>query len=1029
MRNPSASDDELSNIKATLRLSCRVITCKRLNCVIYKMTLLHDFAKSGFARMIRVGTAVLFLGLLGLTPRLSWSQAQPTGLWNFNPVIELYCVAYSPDGSMLAMGGVGGVTLYNASTTLPYRAIPTSAYIINSIAFSPDGNTIAIGDTYGTAGNVELFNVSTGNLTGSFRSAATAVYGLSFSKNGTLLAVGGNIYNSATFKSTGVLEVWNVASQKRSLSLKTAATTVTGVDISPDGKTLAAGGGNGTSAVLELWNSTTGALLSELISNQPGNVASVAFTPNGKALAAAANLKSATAVQLWNLSSLSLTTSLRSNIGGIDKIAISPDGTELADVGATGYPVQGQEYFSGGSELWSLSGTPSILAWVSEGAEVTGVAFSPIGSSMAVVGTNDTMYALGMQIYDMPTSGFFNILSTHGSFSGSSTITAQTSYWPGFVDMCYPAFSHDSKLVAGGGFDVTNPSQNGQEGLINVWDTAKGTLVGAFPIGLTSGTAYPAFSFDGKHLGISAGGYVKIWNVQTGKQEQSIVTGLTGSFMFSPDGKFIAVSGSNSASSIVSTFDLASGERVSTISVQANQSFTFAISPDSSTIATSGTYSAGANKLPQATLQLWNAATGALIETFATQQSEIGGVAFSPDGTILAAGGYFEASTTSSTVGTLELWNVATKKLLTSPAVPSYSSGLSTLSYAPNGKTLYAFNGGAIQVYDTAKNKMTGYVSVYDVPFTTLSPDGTHLASVYSPGDISVALMPMVTSAPLASLTFSPSTFANGATIGTVTLAQPAQAGGVAVAIWANTGYPTYVSMPGLVTVPAGKKSVSFSVVGWVISATSSVAVEATSGPYTTSTTFTLVPRNLKSIVMSQPTVVGGQVLSANITIDGPAGYWGSDVAIKYYSSIAFMGNIIAVDSGKTTTFFNIYTSVVTSPQTVTITAVGGTVSKTVSFTIVPVGPQSISLSPSSVKAGASSVGTVTLNAPAGSSGVVVTLASSEAAASVPVSITIPAGSTTGTFTITTKAGSGKSTATISASVGTTKTSAKLTIT
>lgn len=994
------------------------------------MTLLHDFAKSGALRTIRVGIALLILGFFGLTPRLSWSQAQPTDLWHFNPVIQLYCVAYSPDGSLLAMGGQGGLTLYSVSTTLPYRALQTSAYVINSVAFSPDGNTIAVGESSSTTANVELFNAATGALTGSFKSAATAVYGIAFSKNGTQLAVGGDTYNSTTYKSTGVLEVWNVASKKRSASLKTAATTISEVDISPDGKTLAACGGNATTAVLELWNSTTGALLSELISNQPGYVSSVAFTPSGKTLAAAANLKSSTAVQLWNLSSQTLTTSLPSRMGGIGKIAISPDGTELADGGDTGYAVQGEEYFVGGSELWSLSGTPSMLSSVTEGAEVTGIAFSPVGSSMAVVGTSDTMFALGMQIYFMPTSGFFNIVSTHGSFSGSSTLTAQTTYWPGFVAMCYPAFSHDGKLVAGGGFDVTNLTQNGQEGLINVWDTAKGTLVGAFPIGLTSGTAYPAFSFDGKYVGISAGGYVTIWNIQTGQQEQSIVCGLSGSFTFSPDGKFIAVSGTNGVNSVVSIFDLASGQPVGTISVKTNESFTFAVSPDSSMIATGGTYLAtGTNKLPQAALQIWSAETGVLIGTFPTQQSSIGGVTFSPDSTILAAGGSFEASTSSGSVGTLELWNVATKKLMPSPPVPSYSSGLSKLSYAPNGKTLYAFNGGAIQVYDTVKNKMIGYVSDYDVSFTVLSPDGTHLASIFNPGEIAVAVMPTVTSAPLATLSFSPSIVSNGATTGTVTLAQPAPAGGVVVAIWANTGYPTYLSMPQTVTVPAGKKSASFSVVGWVISATTSVAVGAASGPYTTSSNLTLVPRNLKSIVMSQPTVVGGQVLSANITIDGPAGYWGSDVSIKNSSTIAFMGNIIAVDSGKTSTFFNINTSAVTSPQTVTITAVGGIVSKTVSFTVVPVGPQSLSLSPSSLKAGASSVGMVTLNAPAGSSGVVVSLSSSQAGASVPVSITIPAGSTSGTFSITTKVGSGKSTATISASVGMTKASAKLTIT
>ncbi len=990
------------------------------------MTLLHNLAKFYFWMPVRVVLWLFCLASFGLFPSMGQAQAVPTALWNFNPVIQLSCVAYSPDGSLLAMGGEGGLTLYSVATTLPYRALPTASYFVNSVAFSPDGNTVAVGE----GGYVELFNLSTGKLTGSFKTAANPVYSVAYSKSGTAVAVGGETYNGTTRTSIGVLEVWNVASHKRSLSLKTAASNISAVAISPDGKTLAAGGGNASSATLELWNCATGALIKELISSQPGNVSSVVFTPDGKSLAAASNLTSSTSVQIWTLATGALSTTITSRLGGIDHIAISPDGTELIDVGGTSYTIQGQEYSVGGSELWSLNGTPNLLTSVSQGADIAAAEFSPVGSSIVEVGTVDTEFALGMELYFMPTSGFFNINSSHGSYTGSTTLTAQTTYWPTLVAMCYPAFSYDGKLVAGGGWDVTNPAPNGQQGFINVWDTVKGTLVGAFPTGLTTGTASVAFSHDSQHVGVFAGGYVKIWNIQTGALEHSIVCGLTGSFTFSSGGKYIAVSGGSSGNSVVAVFDLTSGEQVSTILVKANESFSFAVSPDSSTIATGGTYlPSGSSKVPQATLQLWDAATGSLIASLATQQSDIGGVAFSPDGTILAAGGYYEASSTSGSVGTLELWNVAGRKLSSSLPVPAYTTGLSMLSYSPNGKDLYAFDGGSIQVYDTVKNKMTGYVSVPDISFTTLSPDGTHLASFYNPADILISSMPTVTSAPLASLSFSPAIVENGSTTGTVTLTQPAPAGGMIVEVSAKAAYPAYIVLPQTVTVPAGKMSVSFPVTCSVSGIKTPLSIEAYCGPYTSSTTLTILPRNLKSITVSQSTVVCGSMLSANVTIDGVAGYYSSDVLIKSSSSVGEMTTDAAVDSGQTTTTFNIYTLPVTSPQTVTITASAGTVTKTVSFTVLPLGPQSVSLSPATVTAGGSSVGTVTLNAPAGSGGVVVTLGSSETAAGVPASITIPAGSTTGSFTITTKAGSGKSTAVISASVGATKASAKLKIT
>lgn len=77
-----------------------------------------------------------------------------------------------------------------------------------------------------------------------------------------------------------------------------------------------------------------------------------------------------------------------------------------------------------------------------------------------------------------------------------------------------------------------------------------------------------------------------------------------------------------------------------------------------------------------------------------------------------------------------------------------------------------------------------------------------------------------------------------------------------------------------------------------------------------------------------------------------------------------------------------------------------------------------LSLSASSVQAGATVQGTVTLTRPAGQGGVVVQLQSSNASlAQCPASLTIPEGQTTGTFTISTTT-TGAGSVTISASLG-----------
>lgn len=83
----------------------------------------------------------------------------------------------------------------------------------------------------------------------------------------------------------------------------------------------------------------------------------------------------------------------------------------------------------------------------------------------------------------------------------------------------------------------------------------------------------------------------------------------------------------------------------------------------------------------------------------------------------------------------------------------------------------------------------------------------------------------------------------------------------------------------------------------------------------------------------------------------------------------------------------------------------------------------SLMLSPTLVKGGTPSQGTVTLSRPAPSGGAVVTLASNKAAAAVPANVTIPAGAASATFTVKTKVVRLKKVVTISASyAGVTKT-------
>jgi hypothetical protein len=144
------------------------------------------------------------------------------------------------------------------------------------------------------------------------------------------------------------------------------------------------------------------------------------------------------------------------------------------------------------------------------------------------------------------------------------------------------------------------------------------------------------------------------------------------------------------------------------------------------------------------------------------------------------------------------------------------------------------------------------------------------------------------------------------------------------------------------------------------------------------------------------------------------------------------------VPAGSTTGGFNINTSAVTAQTTVTISVSGAGVTKAATLTVNPTGSpppggtgptaSGLTLNPTSVTAGGTSQGTVTLSAPASAGGAAVSVGSSNTAATVPPSVTVPAGATSAIFTVTTGSVSGATTITISASFGGTTQFAALSI-
>ena len=157
-------------------------------------------------------------------------------------------VAFSPDGTTLAVGvGDGTVQLWNAATKTCTATLEEGGFTaIRSVAFSPDGTTLAAGlgdDTVKLWNSATKTNIAT--LGRESIIGRDGIYQLvAFSPDGTILAVG-------SLEQKGTVKLWDVATKTNIATLSGHAGWVHSVAFSPDGTILASGGSD---EKVQLWD-------------------------------------------------------------------------------------------------------------------------------------------------------------------------------------------------------------------------------------------------------------------------------------------------------------------------------------------------------------------------------------------------------------------------------------------------------------------------------------------------------------------------------------------------------------------------------------------------------------------------------------------------------------------------------------------------------------------------------------------------------------------------------------------------------
>ena len=323
----------------------------------------------------------------------------------------------------------------------------------------------------------------------------------------------------------------------------------------------------------------------------------------------------------------------------VDSIAFSPDGRLLAT---------GDRYNS--ANLWDAKTGAHRKTLFGHTDQVRKVAFSPDGSRMATASADGTA-----SIWD-PTTGrmLFSLIahknllrdlafSPDGNRLATASEDKTAKIWnvAAHADAVFAvAFSPDGKRLATGSGDTT----------IKIWETGSRRLVATF-FGHSNRVHRVAFSPDGNFLAsASFDETARIWDLSTGKEAIRPLQYLDREHQY-------------------------------------DKVYNVAYSLDGKWLAT-----AGANH----NAVVWNAATGSLL--FAGRHDgQVSAVAFSPDGTRLAAAGE----------DGLKLWEVPSGTLVASVTWPGRRR-LVDVNFSPDGKRLVMATGkSSILLMDVATRRMT----------------------------------------------------------------------------------------------------------------------------------------------------------------------------------------------------------------------------------------------------------------------------------------------------------------------------------
>jgi WD40 repeat protein len=586
----------------------------------------------------------------------------------------------SSDGRTLVVRGDDGrISFFDAGTLRRHgRPVRGSGQVsffgaivrpVRALAFSPDGRTLAVGDSDGSTAELYLVDVGTHHIRATVGSPPNAVTAdVAYSPDGRYLVTGeavsgrfsppdemlvlrrgdGSVLRSSKpipggrligfARGTKLLLVTSGEHRTVLLDAHTFARIRSlpiggSAAVAPNGNLAAFGGNDGSVILVDL---RTGARKA-MDRRASRRVLGVAFSRNGSVLATTSDDGT---VSVWDVP----TATLRETFHGVSAAALAP------------------QFSANGATLYTGANDGTVVAWDVQGAHRIARPFrfapAPLGGQ-----------------------------GPHPQTEASTAL----------------AVSPDSRTFA------TSP----RVGVVTLWSSARLAVVGRLRYPGVDPSSL-AWSRDGRFVAASGTKMdAVVWEARSHKVVRALGSGLALGVALSPHGDFAATAGGNGT---LNVYAVRSGRRLAQLHVQGTlQDVDF--SPDGRLLVAAGL--AGH-------VVVWDVLRRVRVRTIENGDAILT-IRFAPDGNRFATG---------DLLGHVEFWDARTGRRAAA-AVTGLNGGVISVSYDPSGKRL-SITGvdGNVRLWDIPSRKLVGSpLAASQVGgWGMFSPDGKHIVTVFGSG-------------------------------------------------------------------------------------------------------------------------------------------------------------------------------------------------------------------------------------------------------------------------------------------------------